>query len=113
NTYKTDTDNANKADSALAPDAKPALAALTKALEAKVGQRPPATVDNRDYEARLLLDRPGGIHPGKLAQAIGRLLPPRGIVLADAGAHLAWLGYFIELEDGQNFRKPGTFGPMA
>jgi len=34
-------------------------------------------------------------------------------VLADAGAHLAWLGYFIELEDGQNFRKPGTFGPMA
>jgi acetolactate synthase-1/2/3 large subunit len=41
------------------------------------------------------------------------MLPPRGIVLADAGAHLAWLGYFVELEEGQNFRKPGTFGPMA
>ena len=41
------------------------------------------------------------------------MLPPRGIVLADAGAHLAWLGYYVELEEGQNFRKPGTFGPMA
>ena len=41
------------------------------------------------------------------------MLPPRGIVLADAGAHLAWLGYYLELADGQNFRKPGTFGPMA
>ena len=113
NISNTEIDKAYKADYALVSDAKPALAALIKALEAKVGQRPPATVDNRDYEARLLLDRPGGIHPGKLAQTIGRLLPPRGIVLADAGAHLAWLGYFIELEDGQNFRKPGTFGPMA
>jgi len=113
NISNTEIDKAYKADYALVSDAKPALAALIKVLEAKVGQRPPATVDNRDYEARLLLDRPGGIHPGKLAQAIGRLLPPRGIVLADAGAHLAWLGYFIELEDGQNFRKPGTFGPMA
>jgi len=113
NISNTEIDKAYKADYALVSDAKPALAALIKALEAKVGQRPRAAVDNRDYEARLLLDRPGGIHPGKLAQTIGRLLPPRGIVLADAGAHLAWLGYFIELEDGQNFRKPGTFGPMA
>ena len=35
------------------------------------------------------------------------------IVLADAGAHLAWLGYYLELEEGQSFRKPGSFGPMA
>lgn len=35
------------------------------------------------------------------------------MILADAGAHLAWLGYFVQLEEGQNYRKTGTFGPMA
>jgi acetolactate synthase-1/2/3 large subunit len=55
----------------------------------------------------------GKIHPGQLAQSIGKHLPPRAILLADAGAHLAWLGYYVELEDGQNCRKAGQFGPMA
>jgi acetolactate synthase-1/2/3 large subunit len=41
------------------------------------------------------------------------MLPPRAVLLADAGAHLAWLGYYVELEEGQNFRKAGSFGPMA
>jgi acetolactate synthase-1/2/3 large subunit len=41
------------------------------------------------------------------------MLPERGVVLADAGAHLAWLGYYVDLEEGQNFRKAGSFGPMA
>ena len=39
------------------------------------------------------------------------MLPPRAILLADAGAHLGWLGYYVELEEGQNFRKAGAFGP--
>jgi acetolactate synthase-1/2/3 large subunit len=113
NISKAEIDKAYKADFALVSDAKLALSALIEALETRVGPRLPAEVDGRDYEKELLRPRPGGIHPGQLAQTIGRLLPPRGIVLADAGAHLAWLGYFIELEQGQNFRKPGTFGPMA
>lgn len=104
---------AYKADYALVSDAKLGLQALIEALETRIGARPAAQTDGREYEKELLKPRPGGIHPGQLAQTIGRLLPPRGIVLADAGAHLAWLGYFIELEEGQNFRKPGTFGPMA
>ena len=54
-----------------------------------------------------------GIHPGQLVQAISRLLPDDSIVLADAGAHAAWLAYYLELSRGQNFRKPGSFGPMA
>jgi acetolactate synthase-1/2/3 large subunit len=113
NISKTEIGKAYKADFALVSDAKPALQALIAALEAKVGPRPKAEVEHRDYEKRLLRPAKGGIHPGKLAQTIGRLLPPRGILLADAGAHLAWLGYFVELQEGQNFRKPGTFGPMA
>ena len=104
---------AYKADFALVSDAKLALQGLIEALEAKVGPRPKAEVEQRHYEKQLLRPTKHGIHPGRLAQAMGRMLPPRGILLADAGAHLAWLGYFVELEEGQNFRKPGTFGPMA
>jgi thiamine pyrophosphate-dependent acetolactate synthase large subunit-like protein len=70
-------------------------------------------VDNQDYEERPVLPRPNTIHPGKLAQAIGKHLPPGAVLLADAGTHLAWMGYFVELEQGQNFRKCGQFGPMA
>ena len=44
---------------------------------------------------------------------IGRKLPRDAVLLADAGAHLAWLGYYVELEEGQHFRKAGEFGPMA
>jgi acetolactate synthase-1/2/3 large subunit len=113
NISEMEIDKAFKADYALVSDAKPALAALLAALEPRVGPRPAAEVDHRDYEALPLLPLPGGIHPGRIAQTVGRLLPPGGIVLADAGAHLAWFGYYLELSDGQNFRKPGTFGPMA
>ncbi|MGE7384509.1 thiamine pyrophosphate-binding protein [Streptomyces sp. NPDC004126] len=100
-------------DHALLSDARPAVAALTEALERRVGEVPPVEVEGRDYEARHITHLTGGIHPGQLAQSIGRMLPPRGVLLADAGAHLAWLGYYVELEEGQNFRKAGSFGPMA
>jgi acetolactate synthase-1/2/3 large subunit len=101
------------AQHALVSDARPGLAAVTDALAAKVGPRAPAKVDGQDYEARHIPHVTGDIHPGQLAQTMGRMLPPGGVILADAGAHLAWLGYYLELEEGQNFRKCGTFGPMA
>jgi acetolactate synthase-1/2/3 large subunit len=104
---------AYKPDYALLSDARPAVAALVDALEKKVGEVPTVEVDGRDYEARHITHLTGKIHPGELAQAIGRMLPERGVVLADAGAHLAWLGYYVDLEEGQNFRKAGSFGPMA
>jgi acetolactate synthase-1/2/3 large subunit len=101
------------AQHALVSDARPALAAIIAALEERVGEVAPVKVDSQDYEARHIPHVTGDIHPGQLAQTMGRLLPPGGVILADAGAHLAWLGYYLELEDGQNFRKCGTFGPMA
>jgi acetolactate synthase I/II/III large subunit len=102
-----------KADHALVADARPAVAAITDALDKKVGAVAQKRVDGRDYEARHIPHLTGAIHPGQLAQTIGTMLPENGVVLADAGAHLAWFGYYLELEEGQNFRKPGTFGPMA
>ncbi|GAA3623582.1 acetolactate synthase large subunit [Nonomuraea rosea] len=104
---------AYKPDHALLSDARPAVAALAEALEGKVGEVPAADVAAKDYETRHILHLTGEIHPGELAQAIGRLLPADGVLLADAGAHLAWLGYYVDVEEGQNFRKAGSFGPMA
>ena len=105
------------ADHELVSDACPAIAAIADALEKKVGEVAKAEVDGQDYEARHIpLDvtgLTGLIHPGRMAQSIGKMLPPGAVLLADAGAHLAWLGYYVELEDGQNFRKAGEFGPMA
>ncbi|MFF4364774.1 thiamine pyrophosphate-binding protein [Streptomyces sp. NPDC001594] len=100
-------------DHPLRSDARLAVTALHEALERKVGEVPAAEVAGRDTEARPLVHLDGKIHPGELARAIGRLLPPKAVLLADAGAHLAWLGYYVELEEGQNFRKAGSFGPMA
>jgi acetolactate synthase-1/2/3 large subunit len=102
-----------KADHELVSDARLAVAAITDALDRRVGPVPPNEVDGQDYEARTIPRLFREIHPGKLAQSIGRMLPPGGVLLADAGAHLAWLGYYVELEEGQNFRKAGAFGPMA
>ncbi|MGE5762535.1 MAG: thiamine pyrophosphate-binding protein [Mycobacterium leprae] len=113
NISSSEIDKSYKADYALVSDAKPAVAALTDALAAKVGPVPQRKVDGRDYEARRVPRIPGTFHPGQLAQAIGSMLPENAVLLADAGAHLAWLGYYVELEEGQNFRKAGSFGPMA
>ncbi|ROO86053.1 acetolactate synthase large subunit [Actinocorallia herbida] len=100
-------------DLSLVSDARLAVEAITGALEPRVGPVAPSPVVGQDYEARHIVRLPGEIHPGLLAQTIGRMLPDRAILLADAGAHLAWLGYHVDLEAGQNFRKTGAFGPMA
>ena len=113
NISETEIQKVYKPDYALVSDARAAVAALADALEAKVGEVEIAQVKGQDYEDRHILDVTDLIHPGRLAQSIGRMLPPRAVLLADAGAHLAWLGYYVQLEEGQNFRKAGEFGPMA
>jgi acetolactate synthase-1/2/3 large subunit len=109
----SEVDKAYKADHALISDAAPAVRALHAALETRVGERDRVEVQGRDWEARHIPHLPLELHPGQLAQAIGRMLPPNAVLLADAGAHLAWLSYYVELEEGQHFRKAGEFGPMA
>ena len=106
-------DKAYKADHALVSDARAAMDALYAALDTKVGPVRPVVVDGQDWEKRPIPRLTDSLHPGQLAQAIGRMLPPRAILLADAGAHAAWLGYYVDLDEGQHFRKPGEFGPMA
>jgi acetolactate synthase I/II/III large subunit len=106
-------DKAYKADYALVSDARRAVEAIHAALDSRVGTIAPKRVDGRDYEHQHIRHLGNSLHPGQMAQKIGQLLPPGGILLADAGAHLAWLGYYVQLQEGQNFRKAGEFGPMA
>jgi len=102
------------ADYGVVADAKPAVAALTAALSPLVDSVAPVQVEKDRHISALPINlEPNHIHPGQLAQSLSKLLPDDAIVLADAGAHLAWLGYFLQLRGGQHFHKPGSFGPMA
>ncbi len=106
-------DKVYKADYAIIADAKLALDALNVELTrigAPPGEWRPA---RHDYAKDQILHLDGHIHPGQLVQALSKRLPQDAIVLADAGAHAAWLGFYLKLNGGQRFRKPGSFGPMA
>jgi acetolactate synthase-1/2/3 large subunit len=106
-------DKVYRADAAIVADAKLALAALHEALDTRVGPQKEHDYRPKDYDERFVIGVRKGLHPGRMVQAISRNLPPRGVVLCDAGAHAAWCGYYLEMREGQNFRKPGTYGPMG
>jgi acetolactate synthase-1/2/3 large subunit len=107
-------DKVYHADHGIVADAKPAIVALREELARAVGPVAPVRVEkDRHISAPIIRLDPLHIHPGQLAQSLSKLLPENGIVLADAGAHLAWLGYYLQLRNGQHYRKPGSFGPMA
>jgi acetolactate synthase I/II/III large subunit len=102
------------ADCAVVADAKPAIVALAAALSSLVDSIPSVQVKKDEHTTASLMNfEPSHVHPGQLVQSLSKMLPDNGIVLADAGAHLAWLGYFLQLRRGQHYRKPGSFGPMA
>jgi acetolactate synthase I/II/III large subunit len=101
-----------KPNHAIVGDARIVMSKLA-AVMAQVGPVPTRTFRAPDFDEQRVIKFTPKLHPGQLVQAISRLLPPRGVVLADAGAHAAWLGYYLELKQGQNFRKPGTYGPMG
>ncbi|MGZ8361627.1 MAG: thiamine pyrophosphate-binding protein [Allosphingosinicella sp.] len=106
-------DKVYRVNRAIVGDAKLALAALHDAMDNKVGPVAPKQVRAPDYDEQRVIRLTPKLHPGQMVQVISRMLPPGGVVLADAGAHAAWLGYYLELKEGQNFRKPGTYGPMG
>jgi acetolactate synthase-1/2/3 large subunit len=102
------------ADCGIVSDAKPAIVSLHNELASSVGEVEPVPVEeDRHLKAPIINLERDRIHPGEMARSLSKLLPKNGIVLADAGAHLAWLSYYLQLSDGQHYHKPGSFGPMA
>ena len=102
-----------KADHVILGDARQALQGLFDRIDDAVGPVSKRDFRPKDYDERFIISPQKQLHPGEMVQKISQMLPPGGIVLADAGAHAAWAGYYLELKDGQNFRKPGTYGPMG
>ncbi len=106
-----------KANYGIVGDAKLAMAALLKALDGRVGPVTPKSFRGADFDLQRVVDRvvdlTPKIHPGRMIEAISRMLPERGVVIADVGVHMAWAAYYLALRDGQNFRKPPSYGPMA
>ena len=106
-------DKVYKADHAIIADAKLALDALFLELTRLAPPRSAWQPARHDPAAEHILHMGEGIHPGQMVQALSARLPPDAFVLADAGAHAAWLGFYLRIRRGQLFRKPGSFGPMA
>ena len=106
-------DKVYTSDHAIVGDAKLAVEALLDRMSAALDPMPTMEFDTQDYDEETIISVIRRLHPGELAQSVSKLMPDNAVVLADAGAHLAWLGYYLELRDGQNFRKPGMYGPMA
>ncbi len=113
NISKMEISKVYKADYAMVSDVKPAIKALTKEMAGELGQVEKAelTVDKHYLKE---IDYDGDkVHPALLAKEISKNLPDRSIVLGDAGAHMIWLSAYMELSGGQNYKNPGSFGPMA
>ncbi len=106
-------DKVYDADHGIVSDAKLAIAGLLDHLSRSGAPTSTHRYPAPDYDTEHILSVTRKIHPGELAQSVSRLLPDDAVVLGDAGAHVTWLGYYLELSAGQNFRKPGTYGPMA
>jgi acetolactate synthase-1/2/3 large subunit len=106
-------DKVYKTDHAIVSDAKTAIAGLTEEMAKTDVSVPSRRYGTQDYDTEKIFRLRHQLHPGQLAQSLSRRLPDNAVVLGDAGAHVAWLGYYLELSAGQNFRKPGTYGPMA
>jgi acetolactate synthase-1/2/3 large subunit len=106
-----------KANYGIVGDAKLSMAALLKTLDGRVGPVKPKSFRGADFDLQRAVDRlvelGPKIHPARMIEAISRMLPERGVVMADVGVHMAWAAYYLTLKDGQNFRKPPSYGPMA
>lgn len=114
NISRPEIDKVYPAACGIVSDAKPAIVALTKELAASIGPVQPVQVQkDRHLTSPILNLEPDHIHPGEMVRSLSKLLPKNSIVLADAGAHLAWLSYYLVLSEGQHYHKPGSFGPMA
>jgi acetolactate synthase-1/2/3 large subunit len=102
-----------RADFSMVSDARPAMERLTRALASRltVTEKARPIIDRYCFRT-VSYDGPK-VHPGQLAKEMGRLMPEKAIVLGDAGAHMVWMASHMQLNGGQCYKNPGSFGPMA
>ncbi|MDU0458355.1 MAG: thiamine pyrophosphate-binding protein [Geobacteraceae bacterium] len=102
-----------KADFSMVSDAKPAMRKLTDALASRISvtEKASPVIDRHCFQT--IAYEGAKVHPGQLSQQLGQLLPDNALVLGDAGAHMIWMAAYMQLNGGQTFKNPGSFGPMA
>jgi len=101
------------ADYGMVSDIKPAVTGLLAALRTRVTAVPPATPEIEKYALQTVEYTGAKIHPAQLVQELSRNLPENALVFGCAGAHMLWMSAYLQLNAGQRFQNPGSFGPMA
>ncbi|MEN8174728.1 MAG: thiamine pyrophosphate-binding protein, partial [Pseudomonadota bacterium] len=97
----------------LVSDVKPAITALEKALEARVGEVASKHIESDKHALKDIQYGGPKIHPAQLVREMSRLLPDNAVIMGDAGGHMLWLHCHLQLTRGQVYQNPGSFGPMA
>jgi acetolactate synthase-1/2/3 large subunit len=113
NIDKKEIDKVYTADYSMVSDVKPAIAAITEALSQKITSVDKANLIIQKHYHENIQYTGNKIHPGKFVQELSKLLPENSIILGDAGSHMIWLSAYLQLNKGQNYQNPGSFGPMA
>ena len=115
NISATEIDKAYKADHALVSDARSAMAALHDALDSRIGEVEKVTVDGQDWEKRRIPQLTDSLHPGQLAQVIGKKLPPEvccsptpGRTWAGSATTSSWRRVRTSARPASSARWPGT-----
>ncbi|MDR1663870.1 MAG: thiamine pyrophosphate-binding protein [Clostridiales bacterium] len=86
---------------------------FAEALLPLTEERPFVPVARHKFADEAINHEGQRIHPAALVREISKNLPPKAVVLGDAGAHMLWLNCYLSLEQGQIYQNPGSFGPMA
>lgn len=102
-----------KSDYSMVSDIKPAISALTDAMSKRIGEVEKVKPLVKKHYMENINYKGSKIHPGQLSQEISMHLPDRCILLGDAGSHMIWLAAYTQFTKGQNYKNPGSFGPMA
>jgi acetolactate synthase I/II/III large subunit len=97
----------------LVSDVKAALRALDRALAPQVRTVAPKVLQKHRFIDQQISYAGSKVHPALLVREISRLLPPRSVIMGDAGGHMLWLNCYLYLTKGQVYQNPGSFGPMA
>lgn len=101
------------ADLSMVADARLALEAILKAMDADLPKAPPAVLEGKKW---IDLPNQGAakkMHPADVARAISAAAPENAIIMGDAGSHMLWLSEYMKLTGNQRYQNPGSFGPMA
>jgi len=101
------------ADFKIVSDIQPALEKIIEGLDKKSLKVETQRIKKEKWYDLPIENKSAKIHPAELVKEISDHLPAGSIIMGDAGAHMLWLNCYLDLNEGQCYQNPGSFGPMA